>query len=57
MVTLSLDAAFAVHRGKVRFPRGSGRQPNMAGFADLGRHDVVDRKQPSFLDRVGETTR
>ena len=32
--------ALAVHRGQVHLARGRGRQPDMAGLADLARHDV-----------------
>ena len=43
----------AVHRGEVHLARGRRRQPDMAGLADLGRHDVdVDGEQAALLDRV-----
>ena len=41
----------AVHRGQVHLARGRGRQPDVAGLPDLGRHDVdVDREQPALAD-------
>ena len=45
-------APLAIHRGQVHLARGRRRQPDMAGLADLGRHDVdVDREQAAVLDR------
>ena len=44
--------ALAVHRGQVHLARGRGRQPDVAGLADLARHDVdVDREQAAGPDR------
>ena len=48
-------APLAVHRREVRFARGRRRQPDVAGLADLGRHDVdVDREQSALLDRADD---
>ena len=41
--------ALAVHRGEVHLAGRRRRQPDVAGLADLGRHDVdVDREQPAL---------
>jgi Rhodopirellula transposase DDE domain len=43
----------SIHRGEVHLARGRGREPDVAGFPDLGRDDVdVDREQTAFPDRV-----
>ena len=42
-------AALAVHRRQIGFARGRRRQPDMAGLADLGRHDIdIDREQSAL---------
>ena len=39
----------AVHRREVHLARRRRRQPDVAGLADLGRHDVdVDREQAAL---------
>ena len=41
----------AVHRGKIHLASRRARQPDVAGLADLGRHDVhVDREQAALAD-------
>ena len=43
------QAALAVHRGEVHLARRRGRQPDVAGLADLRRHDVdVDGEQAAL---------